>query len=219
MDYNELINTITKRVQEALNNQYNSNSSTKTETTPLFFVVGDNNREIISMLNNSIPEFSFSDISYHNMNQCKGVIFSNFTIKMLTNLHGGIVNTRDDECIVKLMLSGTDMLVLNEFIELKEYQNSAPKNYYMSLLSKIKDLKNSDVSFLDFDTLVSRLSKKHKLVQYNLSNALDKKVVNQKDVEQLFSNGITNITVAKRTIFTDLAKEFIKTNSIQIIFN
>lgn len=170
------------------------------------------------------------------LNDYEAVIMYNLSIDALCKLASGICDTPYISFASRAILLGKKIFIPTEEIELFQYKQSAPSAYYSMMNEKLNLLRNSGVIICRQDELEKSLEKglsnqekffeACKLEECKLDECkstieiksvkLCKKVITERDIRDLSTEGVTRICINNNSILTDLAKDYIHERKIVI---
>lgn len=165
-----------------------------------------------------------------DLNEYQAVILCNLTNTLLGKLCGGIFDSPFLNLASQAILTGKKIYIPKQEVEIYQYKDSAPEAYYKMMLDKISFLQESGISFVDHDQLLNILEQrdadaKKITEQVNPAKAkvtsekpvvIDKKIITEKDIERAYENGAVFICISKKSILSDLAKEYARKRNIEI---
>lgn len=148
----------------------------------------------------------------------------------------GIGDTAFTAAVIKAILLGKQIVAPNEELELFQYRDTAPKLYYGMMMQKLEMLKNVGVQFCSSDDLESVLLKKESLPEKKSTSVYQKeetvttcnspseqtvnftkRIITEQDMRGAFEKHATQICITKKTIITDLAREYAEHKGISFI--
>ena len=164
----------------------------------------------------------------------EGVIAYTLTNEAVGKIVNGIFDTPFTRAFGKALLSGKKIFVPQEEVELYRYKETAPKGYYAKLEANLQLLKDSGVEIVPNDQLIAAIlgeectccSKPAEATEAadscserNLPEkelAFSKRVLSERDLITANEGKVTRILVTRKTIVTDLAKDYAKKYHIVI---
>lgn len=148
----------------------------------------------------------------------------------LSNISLGVACGIISETVTMALLQGKRVLLLEEGIEYRKYIKTCSKAFYARLSSHEKNLTSYGIEILNEDKLLNTIGEEAsfemKPQPQNLTedktplenfSAVDKKILTEMDMQRLFREGKTRISIKRKSIITPLAMDYIKTNNIEII--
>ena len=162
------------------------------------------------------------------MDNYEGVILFGLTNENLTRLTGGVCDTPFTSLAQKAILLGKKIFLPEEEIELFHYQQTAPPAYYRMLADKLTLLQASGVAICAPGTLEDAVLSGAPAPRKASGAAvcavckagearIDKRVVTEKDMAQVCGRDTGTVRVGKKTILTDLAREYAHAKHITVI--
>ncbi len=180
-----------------------------------------------------------------DLNQYVAIIVSDLSIEFLSKLAHGIADTPSLCLALKALLIGKKIIIPRDVIELYTYKESAPPIFYQMMCEKIDLLINSGVSFFSSQELEKNFLnesnyldgsqdkfKETTMQQVGLNKdemkqqvakktdtftCIDKKIITEGDIRNLFAQGVKKISINQKAILTDLAKDYIHNKRIELV--
>lgn len=156
-------------------------------------------------------------------------ILFDVTNNTLAEISGGQSLSRYSQLAASLILSGRQIYVPNQEVELFRYKESAPAAYYAMMKSKLDFLEACGVIFCDCDRLeevvcagarVSAAADAPCLIAVGAPGkelALTKRVVNENDVKLAGRDFVKTMYIGAKTIVTDLAADYARERGIMLV--
>lgn len=243
MDFDALISEICKRVQEriaacendAQENICKASSLEAAGEKPVLLVLAEDHGTICH------PTYTHEDLSmYYTMrcglleenwdvDDCEGVIAYTLSNESLGKIVNGIFDTNYTRAFGKALLSGKKIFIPEEEVELYKYKETAPKAYYAKLEANITFLKENGVVIVPNDKLICEILGEDVCRCTACADAEEaaapveekviahtKRVLSERDLISAKENRVTRIQVTKKSIVTDLAKDYAKKYDIVI---
>ena len=226
MNYDNLVNLIVDEIYKKINS-IECKISDKPKAVTIF--EKDNTRLDILKDDFDIVEFDKS------IRDCDIVIVSRLCMRGLSNLAYGNSTSDEERFILKMLMSGKKVYVLNEGLEYKRYKDTAPKALYKKFMSfedeickfgveVIKDLNSlglnskQNTKIEDIKTLnKEEIEKKDIILDDEFSLDLrNKKLISEADLRKPAINGVKNVLVSKNSIITPLATDFLRIHHIKL---
>ena len=162
------------------------------------------------------------------------VIIYQFTIDAMSKLASGICDTPYLQLLSQALLTGKHIYVPKEEVELFDYVSTAPAVYYAMLEEKLRVLTASGLVVCpkaDMEDVILGSAPAPKPACCTAAAApaggkpapagkeqrLEKRAITEQDLFVLKKDGVDCVRVKANAILTDLAKEFVKTNSMTIL--
>lgn len=235
MNYDNLVNLIVEEIYKKLN-VGESISSNKPKAVTIF----EENSNKFDLLKDEFEIVGFDK----SIRDCEVVIVSKLCIRGLSNLALGNSTSEEERFILKMIMKGRKVYILDEGIEYKRYKETAPKALYKKFMSFedeickfgvdiVKDLKtisnnnqskkkesinNLELRKENIKTLNTD-EKKSSSIEIDDEFSLDlrnKKLISEADLRKPIINGVKNVLVNKQTIITPLATDFLKIHHIKL---
>lgn len=146
--------------------------------------------------------------NFEIVSDAKTLIVSNISLKNLYNISIGIYTDEYEEKIMNYILSSKEVIILDEGIEYKKYENL---NFNLSKKYKkyLEDIKSFGVLCLSKDKIIRKKVKNEKAQNF--------KLLDLKRIREYNLNGEKEIVVLKSTIVTSSAFDYAKEKGIEII--
>lgn len=226
MNYDNLVNLILDEIYKKINS-IECEISDKPKAVTIF--EKDNTRFEILKDDFDIVEFDKS------IRDCDIVIVSRLCMRGLSNLAYGNSTSDEERFILKMLMSGKKVYVLNEGLEYKRYKDTAPKALYKKFMSFedeickfgveiVKDLNSlalnskQNIKIEDTKTLNNEDLEKTdiKLDDEFSLDLRNKKLISEADLRKPAINGVKNVLVSKNSIITPLATDFLRIHHIKL---
>lgn len=220
MNYENLVDLIVKEVYKKIDNE-----KPQASNKPLAVVLFERDKNRFKEIEDSFEVVDFSS----ELRNCDIVIISRLCMRGLSNL-ASLSNASDEErFVLKMLMKGKKIYILNDGIEYKRYKNTAPKALYKKFVSLEDEISSFGVKviehpleILDRDSQVKeervQKPKETKLVILK-DEALDlrgKKLISELDLKKPAINGIRNIIIDHKSIITPLAADFMRIQGIEV---
>lgn len=217
MNYENMINTIVEEVYKKIN------SINEIENKPkAVLLYEDNNKEQFKFLKQRFEVVNFEK----SIRDCQIVIISKLCMRGLCNLAVGHSVSDEERFILKMLMKGKKVYVLEDGIEYKRYKKTAPKALYNKYMSYEDEIINfgveiiKDINFIYLDDVKKEnLSKTKKDIEINDEfslNLTNQKLISESDLKKPMISGIKNVLVDKKSIVTPLAKDFIRIHHLKL---
>lgn len=219
MNYEELINSIVAEVYKKIKeNTTKTNEVIKKKA----IVLWDKEMDKYSNVNS---EYEF--IAYEEgIKEYDVVIVSSLCLRGLSNLASGVSVSDEERFILKAIMMGKKVYVLESGIEYKKYINTAPTELYKKYISFERELRMYGVQIINSaqDILVEKqttVTKEEVKVKNTESleaivELRNKKLISEADLRRPEIRGAQKIVVDKKTKITPLASDYIRTNNLKI---
>ncbi len=222
MNYDKLVDLI---VQEVYKKLQETVKMTKKNQTAV--IIGE---EDLTTVTKAIGD-NFNVTSYGDGDVVGDVIIvSALTIKSMANL-ATLTGTNDEEnFIIRSLMEGKKVYLLEDGLEYRRYKNTAPKALYNKYLDFEKELKVYGVNVISYiGNVVNNVTKKeddiiNTSVAEIISPVLDevtleirnKKLISEADLRKPFINGMKSLIIDKKSIITPLANDFIRIHNLKV---
>lgn len=199
IDYKELIEKITKEVIKALQN---SELSLKEKV----FIASKEEVDAKVMEDIKVRYDLVEDVDEANK-----VFILNMSNKMLYDISNGVSDDELTNKIIKSIMKGKDVCVLKGGLEFKQYESTCPKELLNRYKSYIESLNKYKVKFVD--EFKTEKKTEEKSIIADLTN---KNLINEKVVSRATNAEVKSIRVDKKALITPLAKDFIRSEEIEV---
>lgn len=220
MNYENLVDLILKEVYKKIDNE-----KPQASNKPVAVVLFERDKNRFKEIEDSFFVVDFSS----ELRDCDVVIISRLCMRGLSNL-ASLSNASDEErFVLKMLMKGKKIYILNDGIEYKRYKNTAPKALYKKFVSLEDEISSFGVKvidhpceILDRDVQVKeeRIQKPKEVMPVILKDeALDlrgKKLISELDLKKPAINGIRNIIIDHKSIITPLAADFMRIQGIEV---
>lgn len=168
-----------------------------------------------------------------DLSAIQAVVLYGLTNEALAKLAGGICDTPYTRLAAQAILTGKQVYVPSEEVELYRYADTAPAPYYAMLQDKLKLLMDSGVMVCpqnDLENVIVGVPAPEaecpcaRPAETAKSGArpakevvISKRVLTERDVSEASAAQVTCIRVSAKCILTDLAKDYAKVHGICLI--
>lgn len=119
MDYNSLVNSIVEELYSKINKLENYNK-------PKAVILWPNSEDEKTILKDEFEVVEFSD----SVKNCDLVVISRLCMRGLCNLATGNSTSKEERFILKMLMKGKRVFVLENNLEYRSYKKTAPKTLY-----------------------------------------------------------------------------------------
>ncbi len=217
MELSELIEQIARKVTERISDLEN-----KPKLLILSEAHGASCHEIFE--NEALKQKYDVVCALMNEYQCDAGQYDVIVLRAVSNtalgkIAGGSADSPFTETAVKAILLGKPIFALEDDTELFRYRETAPKPYYDMMMQKIELLKSSGIRFYSGEQIVSRLLERETPRSDCGQCAgepfcLEKRIITERDIHNLHERSIKQIRISRKTIVTDLAREYAERRGI-----
>jgi ethanolamine utilization protein len=216
VNYDNIVNLIVEEIYKKLNNNEVTNKAKAV-------LLWEDNKAKFDMLNNEFDILHFDK----DLRDCEILIVSKLCMRGLCNLALGNSTSDEERFILKMLMKGKKVYILDEGIEYKRYKETAPKALYNKYLAYEEELKKfgveiiKDISFITSQNkyTVGKVEIKKDVFKVNDEFSLDlrnKKLISECDLRKPQINGVKTIIVDKKSIVTPLATDFIRIHHLKL---
>ncbi|NJI80541.1 ethanolamine utilization protein [Clostridioides difficile] len=228
MNYDKLVDLVIEEIYKKINNDELTVSN-----KPKVVTVFEQDNSKFNLLRDEFEIVEFNK----SIKECEVVIVSKLCMRGLSNLALGNSTSDEERFILKMLMKGKKVYVLDEGIEYKRYKDTAPKALYKKFISFedeirkfgveiIKDLntiaksklsiKNETTEILNKDTISLINTENTKIVNEFSLDLRNKKLISEADLRKPTINGVKNILVNKKSIITPLAVDFMRIHHLEL---
>ena len=220
MEQDNLVNLIVEELYKRIRETPISNDTRKKAV----ILEKDNIERYYELLGSEYNLISYDE----NIKDCDAVIIPRLCLKGMGNLANLTCSTKEEHFIIKMLMSGRKVYILEEGMYYKKYKNTAPKQLYSKYLDFERQLINYGIEILG-----SSMSNTYRLeeniygnnkvdintkkVMNKSSEITNKKLISESDVRKHYINGSRVIVIDSNSIITPLARDFIRINHIEIM--
>lgn len=216
MEYDNLVNLIVEELYKKLKETPNIN---------------DRRKKAVIMQNDNIEKYyeilgaEYNLINYDEaIKDCDVVIVPKLCLKGMGNLANLTCSTNEEHFIIKMLMKGRKVYIIEDGMYYKRYKNTAPKQLYNKYLDFEKQLTNYGIKILN-----SSFNNTYKIEEIQSTNInrdilmdksaqiTNKKLITESDIRKHYINGSKVIVIDSKSIITPLAKDFVKINHIEIM--
>ncbi len=220
MNKEELIETIVRAVEHKLNEKQEESSAETPDERPRLLIVTRLNhschhcfRGDEAIAENYAVECSYDQAHDVDLTDIEEIFVRNMDNESLAKLTTGMIDTPYLKLISQAILKGRKVTVILDDLDVYTYRNTAPKAFLDMLNSKVDILRSWGIRIEKEGCAVKRLScGKIECSEY----LIEKKVLTETDVKRAYNDGHREIYIKKKTIVTDMAKEYAERNAVKI---
>ncbi len=228
MNYDNLVNLIVEEIYKKLNNE-----EKKISNKPKAVTIFKENNSRFDLLKDDFDVVNFDN----SIRDCEIVIVSKLCMRGLSNLALGNSTSDEERFILKMLMKGKKVYVLDEGLEYKRYKETAPKALYKKFMSFEDEICKFGVEVVkDLNTIAKnkqsvkkesisnekpKLENKVKLSNIEIDDefSLDlrnKKLISEADLRKPTIKGVKNVLVNKKSIITPLATDFLRIHHLKL---
>lgn len=223
MDYDKLIEFIVEEIYKKLENQ----GVKENNDLPKCVLMWERDEEKYKFLNDKFKVLNYNK----DIKDCDVLVISRLCLRGLCNLAMGNSVSDEERFILKMIMSGKKVYVMEDGLEYKRYKQTAPKTLYNKYLNFEKEIKSYGVEIINNPKSILNETKviyKEEYVKENkemnlavnlTENTLDlrsKKLISESDLRKPQINGIDKILLGKKSIITPLANDFIRIHNLKL---
>lgn len=146
--------------------------------------------------------------SFEIEEESETLIVSNLSLKNIYNLSIGTYENKFEEKILKQVLEGKKVFLIEEGLEYLKYQN-IPTNLLEKYNTYVKNIKDYGI----------KIQKEAYFLQYinNSEEIYSERLLDYKKLREFYLKGLNSLLVAENTIITSSAMDYAKENNITIV--
>lgn len=222
MDFEKLVDLVVAEVYKRLENR---NEEVFNEKKKLVVLWEDSLEEYKEELANEYEIYAYED----GIRDCDTVVVSKLCLRGLANLANGMNVSNEERFILKMIMKGKKVFVVNSGVEYKRYSKTAPKILYNKYVEFEEKLKDYGVKFIDslIEIKQSKDVVKNNIVKEEVSEKYEsysekslelrnKKLIVESDLRGLYKRGMEEVIIDKKSIITPLASDFIRIQKLNI---
>lgn len=223
MDYDKLIEFIVDEIYSKINNS----DIKENNNLPICVLMWEKDEHKFEFLNDKFQVLKYDK----EIKDCNIVIVSRLCLRGLCNLSMGNSVSDEERFILKMLMSGKKVYIMEDGLEYKRYKLTAPKALYNRYLDFEKEIKSFGVEIIKDPRMILNENKisykeefsytdnKNKLYENINGEVLDlrsKKLISESDLRKPQISGIDKILLGKKSIVTPLANDFIRIHNLKV---
>ncbi|SHK09467.1 hypothetical protein [Paramaledivibacter caminithermalis] len=238
MNTDNLIKIITEEVLKRITMLNSQSIQEKSKSILIIDLISEKDKNSYSQIISNWKNVSFLDDYCHKdgVDSFDYIILPRLSNKDLVNIAIGNPNSEISEIIIDGIFKGKKIIVLESGISYRKYKSTANKNFFNMFkgyeekmisfgIEVVKEENLLDClnnkAYKDSKEMLNSKSKEEVNKDLNKEEAvkkvvINKRVISEKDIENLWNKGYSTININKKSIITPLAKDFIRTNEINI---
>lgn len=223
MDYDKLIEFIVDEIYTKLKNQ----DAKENKDLPICVLMWERDEEKYKFLDDKFKILNYDK----DVKDCDVLIVSKLCLRGLCNLAIGNSVSDEERFILKMIMSGKKVYIMEDGLEYKRYKQTAPKALYNKYLNFEKEIKSYGVEIIKDSKIIlneNKINCKEEYIEKNKENELhvnlnkdvldlrSKKLISESDLRKPQINGIDKILLGKKSIITPLANDFIRIHNLKV---
>lgn len=224
MDYSNLIDLIVDEIYKKINESKISEVKNLTKCVVLW----EKDESRFNSLKNNFEVLSYDE----SIKEADIVIVSRLCLRGLSNLAIGNSTSNEERFILKMLMMGKKVYIMEDGLEYKRYKSTSPKALYNKYIAFEQELEKFGVKVIKdvFNILdENKITYKEEVTNSNETimceatkvnnQVLDlghKKLISESDLRKPQMNGVNKILVGKKSIITPLANDFIRIHHLKI---
>lgn len=222
MNYDEIVDLIVAEVYNKINCSKDSKSPLKKIAVAM---TEENIDEIIKILGNDYQ------ISVYGNEGIEGdvIIIPALSLESMANLATLVTGSAAEGFVIRMLMRGKEVYVLENGLEYRRYKNTAPRALYSKYLDFEQQMKLNGIQIIGYigeikkadKNLLSDVEPTKNMESFSNSSSEEveirnKKVINESEIRKRIIPGIEIIVIDKKSIITPLATDFIKTHNLRV---
>lgn len=167
-----------------------------------------------------------------SVNECEAIIVSKLCLRGLANIASGISVSEEERFILKMLMMGKKVYIIEEGIEYRKYKSTSPAVLYNKYASFEEDIKKFGVNVIALNskvkeekqviestTLKQEVVLKEECLEEQEGGTFEirrKRLITESDLRKPFMNGMKTVIVDKGSIITPLAADFIRIHHLKL---
>lgn len=222
MNYDEVVNLIVDEIY----NKLNKDKTFKGQFKKTAIVMAEDN---INEIRRTLEEDYKISIYGKDSIEADLIIIPTLTLKSMANLATLVTDEAKEEFIVRMLMMGKEVYVLENGLEYRRYKNTAPKALYSKYLDFEQQIKLNGIQVIGYIGEVKKNSKNllddvasYEEVEEIISissrdmDLRNRKAINELEIKNRIIPSIETIIIDKKSIITPLAADFIKTHNLGV---
>lgn len=233
MNYDFLVNSIVEEL-------YNKINDLEIYNKPKAVVLWPNSEDEMNILRDEFEVEEFSD----NTKNCDLVVISRLCMRGLCNLATGNSTSQEERFILKMLMKGKKVFILENNLEYRRYKKTAPKALYNKYVEYEREICKYGINLVKDVTCItlnkdSRRNENNsnennnenpKYTYNNIERYIDnknsevrsldfskKRLISESDLRKIKTVELKEVIVNKKTIITPLASDFIRIHHLNLI--
>lgn len=164
----------------------------------------------------------FDEFQCNNLDSYDYILVPCLSNRDLSSIALGLEQSKISSTIIEGILRGKKIIIFEKGIEYRKFEataNAAFFNVFREYEEKLCGFGIEIMARECISMIIENLGSKDKFESKDSIKKLtiDKKVITEKDIYDIYNNGCKTIYLSKESIITPLAKDFIKLNRIHVI--
>lgn len=225
MNYDTLVDLIVKEVYKKLQE---TNAVNENKKTAVVFGGSDNTR-YERVLGNEYNVVNYEN----NVEKCDVIIIEKLCLKGLGNLAALTGVSKSEAFIIKMLMEGKKVYVLEDGLEYRQYKSTSPKALYNRYIDFEKELVKYGIDIISSPCAISSnsvsnvispnnvVSIKEEVVEVEVEDnstfeIRNKKLITESDLRKPYMNGMKAVIIDKKSIITPLANDFVRIHHLKV---
>lgn len=220
MEYDNLVNLIVEEIYNKIRESPRNNNTRKKAVV----MQKDNIEKYYEILGNEYDLVSYDE----SIKDCDVLIVPRLCLRGMGNLANLTCSTKEEHFIIKVLMNGKKVYIMEDGMYYKKYKNTAPKQLYNKYLDFERQLISYGIEILSssFNNTYGVEDDKYqnnikdinsKISMSKSSEITNKKLISEADIRKQYISGSRTIVIDSKSIVTPLARDFIRNNHIEIM--
>ncbi|SFB28488.1 TIGR02536 family ethanolamine utilization protein [Clostridium frigidicarnis] len=222
MNYDTLVDLIVKEVYKKLQETNNVNENKKTAVV----FGGSDSTRYERVLGNEYDVVNYEN----NLEKCDVIIIEKLCLKGLGNLAALTGVSKSEAFIIKMLMEGKKVYVLEDGLEYRKYKSTSPKALYNRYIDFEKELIKYGIDIISSPCAISSNSVSNVISPNNVVTIKEevevennstfeirnKKLITESDLRKPYMNGMKAVIIDKKSIITPLANDFVRIHHLKV---
>lgn len=176
----------------------------------------------------------YSLVAYDkDIKECEAVIVSKLCLRGLANIASGMSVSDEERFILKMLMKGKKVYIIEEGMEYRRYKNTAPAVLYNKYIAFEEDIKKFGAEVIALSgkvreekpVVIENKGIKEEIAlnevvlgdtEEGVLHIRSKRLITESDLRRPFMNGMKTVIVDKKSIITPLATDFIRIHHLKL---
>lgn len=168
-----------------------------------------------------------------DIKECEAIVVSKLCLRGLANIASGMSVSNEERFILKMLMMGKKVYIIEEGIEYRRYKNTAPAVLYSKYVAFEEDIKKFGAEVIAVNgkvreekaVVIENKSVKEEIAldevilgdtEEGILHIRNKKLITESDLRKPFMNGMKTVIVDKKSLITPLATDFIRIHHLKL---
>lgn len=176
----------------------------------------------------------YSLVTYNeSIKECEAIVVSRLCLRGLANIASGMSVSNEERFILKMLMMGKKVYIIEEGIEYRRYKNTAPAVLYNKYVGFEDDIKKFGAEVIALNgkvreekpVIIESKSIKEEIAldevvlgdtEEGVLHIRNKRLITESDLRKPFMNGMKTVVVDKKSLITPLATDFIRIHHLKL---